>query len=131
MTCAALALVCWLALASPASALEQQIQGDGTDSLGGAVAPDGDTLVAGASAHRVGASSGQGAVYTFARTGAADRTETAELTARSLQVQAHAGANRVHFKGSRLSAGLYRITATPTGGAAHAVMFRVGRRSTR
>jgi hypothetical protein len=33
--------------------------------------------------------------------------------------------------GDTFVAGLYRITATPTGGTAHAVTFRVGRRSTR
>jgi hypothetical protein len=50
---------------------------DGTalDDLGSSVAVDGDTIVAGASGD------GAGAVYTFARTGAAARTETAKLTA--------------------------------------------------
>jgi len=43
------------------------------DTLGTSVAIDGDTIVAGAS--------GDGSVYTFARTGAAARTQTAKLTA--------------------------------------------------
>jgi hypothetical protein len=45
------------------------------DDLGSSVAVDGDAIVAGASGY------GAGAVYTFARTGAAARTETAKLTA--------------------------------------------------
>jgi hypothetical protein len=51
------------------------------DSLGSSVAIDGDTIVAGAVVDDVGANSDQGSVYTFARTGAAARTETAKLTA--------------------------------------------------
>ena len=50
--------------------------------LGSSVAIDGDTIVAGDKANAVGpVGGGHGAVYTFARTGAADRTETAKLTA--------------------------------------------------
>lgn len=49
--------------------------------LGSSVAIEGDTIVAGAPADAVGANGNQGAVYTFARTGAASRTETARLTA--------------------------------------------------
>jgi FG-GAP repeat len=45
------------------------------------VAIDGDTIVAGAPFDDVGANSGQGSAYTFARTGPAARTETAKLTA--------------------------------------------------
>ena len=55
--------------------------GAGGDSLGASVAVDGDTIVAGAYGHNVGANDNQGAVYTFARTGAAVRQETATLTA--------------------------------------------------
>jgi hypothetical protein len=51
------------------------------DHLGYSVAIDGDTIVAGAAFDQVGANAGQGSVYTFARTGAAARTETAKLTA--------------------------------------------------
>jgi FG-GAP repeat len=56
---------------------------DGTsgDVLGISVAINGDTIVAGATGHAVGATASQGAVYTFARTGAPARTQTAELTA--------------------------------------------------
>jgi hypothetical protein len=131
--CAALALLCALAVASPATALEQQIsvtgddllgysaavQGDtlvlgapgdadgtgavyvfrragdswtqtakltasdaATDSfLGSSVAIEGDTIVAGADTADVGQNADQGAVYTFARTGAPARTQTAKLTA--------------------------------------------------
>ena len=52
------------------------------DLFGGAVAIDGDTIVAGALGDDVGANTNQGSVYTFARAGAkAARTETAKLTA--------------------------------------------------
>ncbi len=51
------------------------------DVLGNSVAIDGDTIVAGAPGHQVGNLASSGAVYTFARTGAAMRTQTAELTA--------------------------------------------------
>jgi hypothetical protein len=49
--------------------------------LGWSVAIDGDTIVAGAPYQEIGVTKLQGAVYTFARGGAAARTETAELTA--------------------------------------------------
>ena len=55
--------------------------GAAEDQLGTSVAVDGDTIVAGAYGHNVGANDNQGAVYTFARTGAAVRQETATLTA--------------------------------------------------
>jgi hypothetical protein len=48
------------------------------DRLGTSVAIDGDTIVAGASGAR---GTAEGSVYTFARTGAAARTETAKLAA--------------------------------------------------
>jgi FG-GAP repeat len=51
------------------------------DQLGSSVAVDGDTIVAGAYAHNVGANGNQGSAYTFARTGPAARIETAKLTA--------------------------------------------------
>ena len=51
------------------------------DRLGSSVAISGDTIVAGAPFDDVGTNDDQGSVYTFARTGAAARTETAKLTA--------------------------------------------------
>jgi hypothetical protein len=51
------------------------------DQLGSSVAIDGDTIVAGALLDNVGLNADQGSAYTFARTGAAARTETAKLTA--------------------------------------------------
>ena len=51
------------------------------DFFGTAVAIDGDTIVAGAPGHAFGSSRMQGSAYTFARTGAAARTETARLSA--------------------------------------------------
>jgi hypothetical protein len=54
------------------------------DAFGSAVALDGDTIVVGAPADDLPGNSinaGDGSVYTFARTGAAARTETAKLTA--------------------------------------------------
>ncbi len=41
---------------------------------------DGDTIVAGATGDDVGVNPVRGSVYTFARTGAAARTETAKVT---------------------------------------------------
>ena len=55
--------------------------GSGGDNLGTSVAIDGDTIVAGAPYDKIGSKSDPGSVYTFARTGAAARTETAKLTA--------------------------------------------------
>ena len=51
------------------------------DQLGVSVAVAGETIVAGASGDDVGANENQGSAYTFARTGAAARTETAKLSA--------------------------------------------------
>ena len=51
------------------------------DYLGFSVAVAGETIVAGAYGDDVGANQNQGSVYTFARTGAAARTETAKLSA--------------------------------------------------
>ncbi len=51
------------------------------DLLGGSVAIDGDTIVAGAGGDTIGEKRDQGSAYTFARTGAPARTQTAKLTA--------------------------------------------------
>jgi hypothetical protein len=50
------------------------------------------------------------------------------VTLRRQSVRAKAGANKVRLKERRLSAGAYRITASPSGGTAHSVRFRVRRR---
>jgi len=50
------------------------------DRLGGSVAVNGDTIVAGAGSDETGGNAGQGSAYTFARTGPVARTETAKLT---------------------------------------------------
>ena len=55
--------------------------GAGGDALGTSVAIDADMIVAGAPDSDIGANANQGSVYTFARTGARARTETAKLTA--------------------------------------------------
>ena len=55
--------------------------GGAEDQLGASVAIDGDTIVVGAPSNVYGANPGPGAAYTFARTGSAERTETAKLTA--------------------------------------------------
>jgi FG-GAP repeat len=57
--------------------------GAASDRLGGAVAMDGDTIVAGAAEHKVGPNDAQGAVYVFVKPGAGWRnaTQSAELTA--------------------------------------------------
>src|SRR4051812_37249740 len=54
--------------------------GNQNDELGMSVAIEGDTIVAGAPTHTVGTGARQGAAYTFARTGAEERNETAELS---------------------------------------------------
>ncbi len=53
--------------------------GVATDLLGNSVAIDGDTIVASAPLRKVGDDAGQGALYTFTRTGTS-RTQTAKLT---------------------------------------------------
>jgi hypothetical protein len=76
---AALTLLCALALASPAAALEQKLTAmDGAvgDRLGRSVAVDGDTLVLGAPED----DGAQGAVYVYRRSGDS-WTQTAKLTA--------------------------------------------------
>ncbi len=55
--------------------------GVASEELGSSVAIDGDTIVAGAPGHAFGSSRMQGSAYTFARTGAAARTENARLSA--------------------------------------------------
>lgn len=55
--------------------------GAGADQLGESVAIDGDTIVAGARFDDIDTDADQGSAYTFARTGAAARTQTAKLTA--------------------------------------------------
>ena len=57
--------------------------------LGSSVAIAGDTIVAGAP----GTNLGQGSAYTFARTGAAARTETAKLTASDAATNASLGSS--------------------------------------
>jgi hypothetical protein len=57
------------------------MDGAARDQLGFSVAMDGDTIIAGALLDDVGANAEQGSAYTFARAGAATRTETAKLTA--------------------------------------------------
>src|SRR5437016_3306115 len=80
---APLVLLCMLALASPAAIEQKLIAADGaaSDALGNSVAIDGDKIVAGALGGDIGANADQGSAYTFARSGAAARTETGKLTA--------------------------------------------------
>jgi len=55
--------------------------GSSGDVLGESVAIQGNTIVAGAPSDTIGTNVSQGSVYTFARDGAAERTETAKLIA--------------------------------------------------
>ncbi len=80
--------------------------GAGNAFLGFSVAIDGDTIVAGAPIDDVGGNSGQGSVYTFARTGAAARTETAKLTASDGAADDHLG-NSVAIDGDTIVAGAW------------------------
>ena len=60
--------------------------------LGFSVAIDGDTIVAGAPGNGIGLGGpGTGRIYTFARTGAAQRTETATLSAADAEAQGAVG----------------------------------------
>jgi hypothetical protein len=49
------------------------------------------------------------------------------VTIRRVTVRAKTGANSVRLKGRRLASGSYRLTATPAGGTAHSVRFKVKR----
>jgi hypothetical protein len=53
--------------------------------------------------------------------------EGRSVTIRRLTVRAKAGANSVRLKGRRLAIGTYRLTASPAGGTAHSVRFKVKR----
>ena len=64
---------------TPTAKLTTALLGAADDQLGTSVAIDGDTIVAGARYHDAGQED-QGSAYTFARTGAAERTQTATLT---------------------------------------------------
>ena len=55
--------------------------GDADDRLGSSVAIDGDTIVGGAPGDAISGEDNRGSAYTFARTGAATRTQTAKLRA--------------------------------------------------
>ena len=59
--------------------------------FGASVAIDGDTILVGAYEAHIGDNLVEGAVYTFARTGAAARTETAKLTASDGEPGDHLG----------------------------------------
>jgi hypothetical protein len=74
------------------------------DLLGASVAIDGDTIVAGAPDSDIAANANEGAVYTFARTGAPARTETAKLTATEAVAGATLGSS-VAIDGDTIVAG--------------------------
>ena len=91
--------------------------------LGTSVAIDGDTIVAGDKANAVGpVGGGHGAVYTFARTGAADRTETAKLTASDAYAAEYLGTS-VAIDGDTIVAG---APSTPSAGRARRRHLRSG-----
>ncbi len=72
--------------------------------LGASVAIDGGTIVAGAPGDVIGVNRFQGSLYTFARTGAAARTETAKLTAADGATGDHLGSS-VAIDGDTIVAG--------------------------
>jgi hypothetical protein len=86
------------------------------DRLGYSVAIDGDTIVAGA----IDVNSSAGALYTFARTGAAARTQTAKLTATDGAAGDQLG-NSVAIDGDTIVAGasLDNTAATSDHGSAY------------
>ena len=78
--------------------------GAGVDNLGWSVALQGDTIVAGAPYDDAGSNSDQGSAYTFARSGAASRTQTAKLTASDGAAADNLGSS-VALKGGTILAG--------------------------
>ncbi|HEX5923206.1 MAG TPA: FG-GAP repeat protein [Baekduia sp.] len=97
--CAALALLCGLAAASPAAALDQTLTTAGSSAIGYAAAVDGDTLVLG---DPLG-NGGIGAVYVFQRSGNT-WTNTATLTASDGSVDDNLGVS-VAIDGDTIVAG--------------------------
>jgi FG-GAP repeat len=95
--------------------------GEAGDLLGGSVAIEGDTIVAGAPGDAVETNPGQGSAYTFARTGAAARTETAKLTASDGAASDFFGSS-VAIDGDTIVAGAPGddVGATPDQGSASA-----------
>ncbi len=84
-----------------------RLQGSDTasgDHFGQSVAIDGDTIVVGAPRNIIGADAA-GAVYTFARTGAPNRTETAKLTIASPATATPALGSGVAIDGDVIAAG--------------------------
>ena len=79
------------------------------DSFGSSVAIDGDTIVISAPGATIGANTAQGAVYTFARTGTPDRSETAELTVSDGSAHDQLGAS-VAINGDTIIAGAPAVT---------------------
>jgi hypothetical protein len=92
------------------------------------VAIDGDTIVAGAAQDQIGSNAFQGSAYTFARTGAALRTETAKLTASDgaprdafgedvaidgKTIVAGAGGDDIHMAQGQGSAYTFGVTGPP------------------
>lgn len=99
VACAALALLCGLAAASPAAALDQTLTTAGSSAIGYAAAVDGDTLVLG---DPLG-NGGIGAVHVFQRSGNA-WTNTATLTASDGSVDDNLGVS-VAIDGDSIVAG--------------------------
>ena len=92
------------------------------DWLGISVAIEGDTIVAGAYRHDVGADADQGSAYTFARTGPAARIETAKLTASDGAAGDRLGSS-VAIEGDTIVAGAYRDDVGPNAGQGSAYTF--------
>jgi hypothetical protein len=90
--------------------------GAGTDFMGFRVAIDAGGIVAGVDGADIGANANQGAVYTFARTGAAARTQTAKLTA-SDGASSDSFGSSVAIDGPTILAGARRddVGSGPTG----------------
>ena len=92
------------------------------DRLGGSVAVDGEAIVAGASMDAIGANAEQGSVYTFARTGAATRGQTAKLIASDGVRGARLGFS-VALHGETIVAGASMDTVGANGGQGSAYTF--------
>jgi FG-GAP repeat len=98
--------------------------GAAQDRLGGAVGISGDTVVAGASGHKVGTHDQQGAAYVFVKptAGGKNATQTARLTASDGAAHDFAGiGNGVAISGDTivLGAGAHEIGANADQGAAY------------
>ena len=96
------------------------------DRFGQSVAIDGDTIVVGAPNHIVGDKDAAGAVYTFDRTGAPNRTQTAKLTVAAPAMAGGQLGGAVAIDGDVIAAGA-RADSTAGGMLSHGAVYTFAR----